>query len=85
MRAKDGCAMNLSRCARFTRRSRAICAGAITREVAEAALELQARGALLMGLSDKPDEASFPPAGLAQRGYLPLHHVRMKVVGSDNG
>jgi hypothetical protein len=57
----------------------------ITREVTEAALELQARGTLLMGLSDKPDEASFPPAELAHRGYLPLHRVRMKVVGSDDG
>jgi hypothetical protein len=52
----------------------------ITREVAEAALELQKQGALIMGLSDKPDEASVPPPELAQRGYLPLHRVRMKVV-----
>ncbi len=52
----------------------------ITREVADAAVELGRRGALLFGLSDKPDEASLPRPELARRGYLPLHRVTMKVV-----
>jgi len=52
----------------------------ITREVAEAALELRQRGALLMGLSDKPDEASLPSVELARQGYRPLHRVTMKVM-----
>jgi hypothetical protein len=53
----------------------------ITREVADAALDLCARGVLTFGLSDKPDEASLPRPDLAQKGYLPLHRVIMKVVG----
>ncbi len=39
------------------------------------------RGALLFGLSDKPDEASFPPRELEAEGYLPLHRTRALVVG----
>jgi hypothetical protein len=54
----------------------------ITREVAEAALELRERGVLVFGLSDKPDEASVPTPELARKGYLPLHRVTMKVTGS---
>ena len=53
----------------------------ITQEVAEAALQLRECGALLFGLSDKPDEASLPRPELAQRGYLPLHRITMKVMG----
>jgi len=53
----------------------------ITREVADAAHKLRECGALLFGLSDKPDEASLPRPELAQKGYLPLHRVMMKVVG----
>jgi hypothetical protein len=41
---------------------------------------LRQRGALLFGLSDKPDEASLPRPELAQKGYLPLHRVTMKVI-----
>ena len=39
------------------------------------------RGALLFGLSDKPDEASFPTPDLEAEGYLPLHKTRALVVG----
>ena len=39
------------------------------------------RGALLFGLSDKPDEASFPSPELESEGYLPLHRTRALVVG----
>jgi hypothetical protein len=53
---------------------------AITREVVDAARELRQCGALLFGLSDKPDEASLPRPELAQKGYLPLHRVTMKVI-----
>ena len=52
----------------------------ITREVADAAMEMRQCGALLFGLSDKPDEASLPRPELAQKGYLPLHRVTMKVI-----
>jgi hypothetical protein len=52
----------------------------ITREVVDAARELRRCGALLFGLSDKPDEASLPRPELAQKGYLPLHRVKMKVI-----
>jgi len=57
---------------------------AITREVADAALQLGGHGALLFGLSDKPDEASLPRPDLAQRGYLPLHRATMKVIGPQD-
>lgn len=54
----------------------------VTHEVRAAALAWKARGALLFGLSDKPDEASLPPAELAGRGYAPIHRVRTHVVGA---
>jgi hypothetical protein len=57
----------------------------ITQEVAAAAMQLRERGALLFGLSDKPDEASLPRPELARRGYLPLHRITMKVIGPNNG
>jgi len=53
----------------------------ITREVVEITEQLAAQGVLTFGLSDKPDEASIPPAEAAARGALPLHRVPMKVVG----
>ncbi len=55
----------------------------ITREVADACRFLRGRGALLFGLTDKPDESSIPRPELAQQGYLPLHRVTMKVVGNS--
>lgn len=53
----------------------------ITREVRDLALDWQARGALVFGLSDKPDEASLPTPELAAQGYVPLHRKQTHVVG----
>ena len=39
------------------------------------------RGALVFGLSDKPDEASLPSPDLEADGYQPLHKTRALVVG----
>jgi len=55
----------------------------ITQEVAYACRSLKGKGVLLFGLTDKPDESSIPRPELAQMGYLPLHRVTMKVVGSS--
>jgi len=54
----------------------------ITEEVRNRAIDWNRRGALLFGLSDKPDEASVPTAELASQGYLPLHQVETHVVGA---
>ena len=53
----------------------------ITSEVWEAALRWRERGALLFGLSDKPDEASLPTADLSTRGFKPIHRVETHLVG----
>ncbi len=53
----------------------------MTDEVGQALEWLLARGVLTFGISDKPDEASTPPAGLATAGDQPIHRVRMKVIG----
>ncbi len=53
----------------------------LTQEVRQAALGWQARGALLFGLSDKPDEASLPTPELAAGGYVALHRKETHVVG----
>jgi len=53
----------------------------ITQEVLTQALEWQKRGALLFGLSDKPDEASLPLSQLASQGWQPLHRTVTHVVG----
>jgi hypothetical protein len=55
----------------------------ITQEVRQAALDWKKRGALLFGLSDKPDEATFPTPEQIARGYVPLHRTPTHVVGSD--
>lgn len=55
----------------------------ITQEVRALALRWKQRGALLFGLSDKPDEASIPTEELANRGYLPIHQVETHAVGQD--
>jgi len=47
----------------------------ITYEVQEFAAELRRRGALIFGLSDKPDEASFPTAEQEKLGMNPLHQL----------
>jgi hypothetical protein len=53
----------------------------ITQEVRERASDWRFEGALLFGLSDKPDEASIPSANLASQGYLPIHKVETSIVG----
>lgn len=53
----------------------------ITQEVRAAALGWQDRGALLFGLSDKPDEAAIPTPELAAQGWPPLHRAVTHSVG----
>jgi hypothetical protein len=53
----------------------------ITHEVMQIALRFRGEGALLFGLSDKPDEASLPPDKLSN--YLPIHEKDTHVVGGD--
>ena len=53
----------------------------ITHEVCEMALRWKNNGALLFGLSDKPDEACFPGKDLADQYHLPLHKTITYVVG----
>jgi hypothetical protein len=53
----------------------------ITQEVREFALEVCRCGALLFGLSDKPDEASIPTEALASQGYQAIHRAETHVVG----
>lgn len=53
----------------------------ITQEVRSVALRWKQQGALLFGLSDKPDEASIPTGSLADQGYLPLHRLETHAVG----
>jgi hypothetical protein len=53
----------------------------ITQEVRQMALEWRRRGALLFGLSDKPDEASLPTPELERQGHLPLHRSLTHIVG----
>lgn len=53
----------------------------LTQEVRHWALEWRQRGALLFGLSDKPDEASLPTPELAALGYRGLHAVNTHAVG----
>jgi hypothetical protein len=53
----------------------------LTAEVRQWALEWRARGGLIFGLSDKPDEASMPTPEMAERGMLPLHHTPALIVG----
>ena len=53
----------------------------ITEEVRQAALAANARGALVFGLSDKPDEAALPPADAP--GLQPLHRTPTHACGDD--
>jgi hypothetical protein len=55
----------------------------ITQEVRQAALEWKTGGALLFGLSDKPDEASLPTPELAAQGFRPLHRTVTHIVGEQ--
>jgi hypothetical protein len=53
----------------------------ITREVLAVCLNWRDQGALLFGLSDKPDEASLPTPELASQGHVPIHRQPTHVVG----
>ncbi len=53
----------------------------ITQEVRAQALKWREQGALLFGLSDKPDEASIPPSDLARLGWQPLHRTITHAIG----
>jgi hypothetical protein len=53
----------------------------ITQEVRELALHWRERGALLFGLSDKPDEASVPTDDLAALGCRAIHRAETHAVG----
>lgn len=54
----------------------------ITGEIWELAKEWSRRGALLFGLSDKPDEAAYPTRALGEAGAQPLHRIRTHIIGS---
>jgi hypothetical protein len=54
----------------------------LTEEVRRAALALRAGGVLLFGVSDKPDEASFPGEQQAREGMAALHRLETVAVGS---
>ena len=53
----------------------------ITEEVRQAALAWKSQGALLFGLSDKPDEAATPTTELAATGCQPIHRASTHSVG----
>jgi len=53
----------------------------ITQEVRDIAAALRRRGALILGVSDKPDEASIPSEAQAQAGMQALHHLESVAVG----
>ncbi|MCC7353193.1 MAG: hypothetical protein IT330_05490 [Anaerolineae bacterium] len=55
----------------------------ITYEVWQAVAWMQERGALLLALSDKPDEASLPTEELAAQGHQPLHRTPTHIVGEE--
>lgn len=54
----------------------------VTQEVRLAGLDWLRRGALLFGLSDKPDESATPTPELAASGYLPIHQAETHAVGT---
>jgi len=56
---------------------------AITQEVRLAARMLRERGALIFGVSDKPDEASLPNPAQAAAGMKPLHRLETLAVGAS--
>ena len=53
----------------------------ITQEIRDMAFVWRDRGALLFGLSDKPDEASLPTPAQVERGFQPLHRATTHSVG----
>jgi hypothetical protein len=54
----------------------------ITQEVREVALAWRDQGALLFGLSDKPDEASIPNDLQASQGLKAIHRAETHAVGA---
>ncbi len=56
---------------------------AITGEVRNAVLRWRERGALVFGLSDKPDAGTRPTEPLAAAGYLPLHRTEAQVISGE--
>jgi hypothetical protein len=54
----------------------------ITQEVREVALAWRGNGALLFGLSDKPDEASIPQQAQAAQRMQSIHQVETHAVGA---
>jgi hypothetical protein len=55
----------------------------ITEEIRHFAARWKDQGALLFGLSDKPDEAVLPSANLKAQGYLPIHQTVTHVIGEE--
>ncbi len=53
----------------------------LTAEVWRRAMAWKESGAMLFGLSDKPDEASTPTPELEIEGYRPLHRTEALIVG----
>ncbi|NOZ72563.1 MAG: hypothetical protein GXP38_11750 [Chloroflexi bacterium] len=60
------------------RQAQEIC---LTQEVWDACQWLKLRGALIMALSDKPDEACAPSEELAAQGFVPIHHTPTHLLG----
>jgi hypothetical protein len=54
----------------------------ISREVRSLAKSCRKKGALLFGLSDKPDEASLPTPLQRKQGWHPIHRTETYIVGS---
>jgi hypothetical protein len=54
----------------------------LTQEVRQIALQWQDQGALLFGISDKPDEASLPSAEQAAAGMRPIHQTETHILGA---
>lgn len=55
----------------------------LTREVLEAVRRLRDRGALVFGISDKPDASFFPDAAAEAEGHGPLHRRVTAAVGEE--
>ncbi|MCB2210095.1 hypothetical protein KQH62_04285 [bacterium] len=55
----------------------------ITAEILNLALRWQDQGAILFGLSDKPDEAVLPSAAMREQGILPIHQTMTHVIGEE--
>jgi hypothetical protein len=53
----------------------------LTHEVSAIAGHWAKKGALLFGLSDKPDEASLPTPAQVAQGFQPIHRVKTSIVG----